>query len=290
MKTLLLIATLITGVQLYAADTVYVSNVQQFLDSIRSNRVIFLEKGAYHLNQHTSLVDIGNYASTKELPVAEFVSYSAGDGVTIRGVQNLKIVGSSENPADIQIIGDILEDYVLNVYNSSKVIFDHLSFTHDETVHGNISGGLMKIQQSNTIKISECLMSGRASNGLFCWRSKEIEMRNTTIENCSYGIVDLRDSWSLKFNNCQFNDNKTCQTAWYMSGCVSVQITDCSFIGNHSRESHICERTKMFSFIRCEMLEFNNNIIKGNSFNFLGDEATNKIITPATDIKKNKFK
>ena len=290
MKTLLLIVILFLGVKSYAADTVRVYNAQQLLDSIRSNRVLLLEKGRYDLSAHSNLTSISKEYETKELPIAEFVSYSSGDGVTIRAVQNVKIEGATGTAEDVNIVGGRLEDYVINIFNSSKISFHNITFTHDETIDGNISGGAFKIQQSNTIKLVNCVLTGRASNGLFCWRSKDIELVNSSIKNCSYGIVDLRDSWSLKFTNCNFLDNRTCQTAWYMSGCVDVKINNCIYEGNHSRESHVCERTKMFSFVRCEMIEFNNNVLKGNTFNFLGDEATEKMITATTDVKKNKFK
>lgn len=290
MKTLLQIVILCLGVHSFAADTVRVYNVQQLLDSIRSNRVLLLESGRYDLSTHSNLVDISKENEAKELPVAAFVSYSSGDGITIRAVQNVKIEGTSRVAEDVMIVGGRLEDYVINVFNSSRISFHNITFTHDESVDGTISGGAVKIQHSNTIKFENCILTGRAANGLFCWRSKDIVMVNSTISNCSYGIVDLRDSWSLKFMNCNFLDNRTCQTAWYMSGCVDVKIKSCLFEGNHSRESHVCERTKMFSFVRCEMIEFNNNDLKGNEFALLGDAATEKVITATTDIKKNKFK
>lgn len=290
MRTLLLLVYLTVNLIVSAADTVIVSNVQQLIDSIQSNRVLILESGEYHLNEYPAFNGAVIASKGNEIPLASNVSYSNGEGITIRSVENLTIKGKDGNKELVHIVGSVLEDYVFTVFNSSAISFVDISLTHDESVNGTISGGLIKIQQSNSIRVSNCDLLGRASNGVFCWRSKDIVLSNCTIQNCSYGIVDLRDSWTIKFNDCSFVNNKTCQNAWYMSGCIDVKVINSSFEDNHSRESHICERTKMFSFVRCQSVEFMNNQMKGNEFNYLGEPETIQIVSLNSDLKKNKFK
>jgi hypothetical protein len=272
-----------------AMDTVRVNSVIQLVDSLRSDCHFIIEPGKYSLSQHPGIRDLSPEQEHKDVVLGSHVRYSSGEGLTFYLLKNVRIEGGGSAASETVLETVRMSDEVLTLLGCENVTLKNLRFTHDPTGEGNIKGGLLKVSQSNSIRMEACELIGRASVGLSTWRSKKIDIENSRVENCSYGICDLRDSWTVRVNGCTFASNKSCQQMWLMSGCTDVKILANTFMDNVQRESKSCEGCHMFKFSRCEIVSIENNVLKGNECEFLGNGEVNRLMTPSNDIKKNKF-
>lgn len=274
---------------LCAMDTVRVQNVQQLFDSIQSDRLVLIEPGIYDFTNHHLLQTLDQSRVHKDLVLAPNVHYTSEEGVTVYKVKNIRFVGLGVSPSATIFVSSFLSDEVLTVLGCQQVQLENVQLTHNADAAGSIKGGLLKISQSTDVRVKNCELVGRASVGLTLWRSKDVYLNSAVVSTCSYGIADLRDSWTIRIEACQFKENKGCQHMWYMSGCTDVQISGCLFTDNVKRASSNCESCKMFSFVRSEMISMMNNILKGNACDYLGNSEAARVLGSTNDIKKNKF-
>jgi len=289
MRVLLFIFCIGLHSTIHAMDTVRVQTVIQFFDSIQSDRLILIEPGVYDVTNHPLLQTLDQSRVYKDLQLGQNVRYSSEEGVTVYMVKNIRIEGLGSSPSATVFTSSFLGDEVLTLLGCEKIQLENIQLTHSADAPGAIKGGLLKISQSTDVSVKNCELIGRASVGLTSWRSKDIQVNTTLISACSYGIVDLRDSWTLRFETCTFKENKACQFFWLMSGCTDVQIRDSEFNENIKRGTRSCENSGLFSFTRCEMVLFENNSIKGNECDYMGDREVVRIVNSTNELKRNKF-
>ncbi|OFZ15324.1 MAG: hypothetical protein A3D92_21325 [Bacteroidetes bacterium RIFCSPHIGHO2_02_FULL_44_7] len=274
---------------IHAMDTVRVQTVIQFFDSLQSDRLILLEPGIYDFTKHLQLETLDQSRVHKDLVLGPNIRYSSEDGVTLYMAKNIRIVGMGSNPSSTIFTSSFLGDEVLTLLGCQHIRIENIQLTHSADASGTIKGGLLKVSQSTDVNVKNCELLGRASVGLTSWRSKDLHIHSTLISACSYGIVDLKDSWTLRFEACIFKENKACQYFWLMSGCTDVQIQTCEFNDNIKRGNRNCEDSRLFSFARCEMVLFENNSIKGNECDYMGDREVMRIANSTNELKRNKF-
>lgn len=272
-----------------AMDTVRVNSVIQLVDSLRSDCMFILEPGQYVLSNHPTVQALDVSQTHKDVRLGEHVRYSSGEGFTLYLLKNVRLEGAGASPSETLLSSALMADEVLTILGCEGIQLKNLQFSHDTGGEGNIKGGLVKISQSTSVKVDHCELFGRAAVGLSTWRSKKVELSDSKIENCSYGVCDLKDSWTIRISNCSFSANKGCQQLWLMSACTDVKIQGNIFADNLQRENKSCESCHMFKFVRCEMVSMENNVLKGNVFDFLGDSEVNRILNASNDTKKNKF-
>ncbi len=272
-----------------AMDTVRVNSVVQLLDSIQSDRLLIIEPGQYSFSDAPVYSALDKSKVHKDVPFATNVRYSSGEGVTLYMIKNVIIRGGGEG-ADATILQTSdMDDGVLTVLGCENVHLENLSMTHDPSAPGSPEGGIFKISQSTSVSMKDCSLYGRGGVGLTTWRSKGITVTGTTISHCSYGIVDMRDCWTIRFKNCHFTENKACQALWYMSGCTDVKVEGCEYLDNHKRQSRNCVSGRLFTLSRCEMVSFSGNVVRGNECDYLGDAESVRLINSTNELKRNKF-
>lgn len=289
MRVLLIIFCIGLHPTLHAMDTVRVHTVQQFFDSVQSDRLVLIEPGTYDFTEHPLLKVLDQSRVHKDLLLAPNVRYTSEEGVTLYMVKNIRIVGAGSEPGATIFVSPFLTDEVLTLLGCQQIQLENLRLTHSVDAPGAIKRGLLKVSQSTEVHLKKCELLGRASVGLTAWRSKDIHVESTIISSCSYGIVDLRDSWTLRFNACTFKENKACQVFWLMSGCTDVQVKGCDFNENIKRDSRGCESSRLFSLTRCEMVLIENNTIRGNECDFMGESEAVRIVNSTNELKRNKF-
>lgn len=289
MRILITIVIMCSAHMLSAMDTVRVNSVVQLVDSLRSDCLFILEQGTYALSDHPIIQSLSVEQAHKDVTLSKHARYTSGEGFTLYLLKNVRIEGDGNEPSQTILETSRLTDEVISVLGCENVSLKNLRFTHNANAEGNIKGGLVKVSQSTSVHLDHCELIGRAAVGLSSWRSKKIELSNSKIESCSYGICDFKDSWTIRVNSCSFTSNKSCQQFWLMSGCTDVKIQQNEFVDNTQRESRSCEGCHFFKFLRCEMVSIENNLLKGNACDFLGDSEANRLLTESNDTKKNKF-
>ena len=289
MKNVLLLVLLCQFFGSLAMDTVTVNSAQQFIDSVQSDRLIFLQPGIYNLSTITQLETIDLSKKNTDLPLTSSVAFTTGDGVIIKQVNNLKIVGLGEKPEDCVIQTSNLSDDALIFLGCTNINLKNIKATHDPEMEGSSQGGIITINQCEGVQMDNNVFSGKAAVGLRIFRSKNITITNTTVTGCSELTVDFKDSWTLKLNNCLFEENRICSVFWSMIRCTDVKVENCTFADNIQRVSRNCQNSKLFTVLRCEMVSFSGNSSRGNECNYFGDSEAVRIIEPTNAFKRNKF-
>ena len=271
-----------------AMDTVTVNTVQQLVDSIQSNRLILLEPGVYDLSSAPQLEQVDLTDSPLNIPITDHLVYSADIGIIVNQVKNLTMRGLGETRHLNELITGIETDCVLSFSGCSNIKLVNLTVQYDPAKSGNRKGGSWLFSQCTDVHIENNALA-RGDVGLEVLRSKNVVVTNSTVSECSSGTVQLRESWSVHFSNCTFNNNRACHSMWSMNRCTDVRIENNIFTGNERKGSRKCDTGKMFSVSRCEMLVIKGNTIKGNDFQYLGDSETVRQITADNLVKRNKF-
>ena len=271
-----------------AMDTVSVNTVQQLIDSIQSDRLILLQPGVYDVSSILQLSEVDIEANQQNVLLTKALFYSSGMGIVVKQVKNLTIQGTGETHELNELITTMENDFVLSFFGCSNIRLLNLTAQYDRTKEGSRKGGSWFINQCTGVKIERNLLA-RGNVGLKVSRSKNISMINSIISECSSGVVELQESWSIRFDNCKFNKNRACHAVWSMKRCTDVQIENSVFEENERKSSSRCNSGKMFSVSRCEMVVIKGNSIKSNDLQYLGDSETVRQITSKNVIKRNKF-
>jgi parallel beta-helix repeat protein len=271
-----------------AMDTVTVHTAEQLIDSIQSNRLILLEPGIYDVSLAPQLSKLALDKDLKDVSVTESLLYTSGVGIVFNQVKNVTIKGLGETPDLNKLVTGNPNDYVFAFLGCVNIRLVNLEAQYDVNKGGKRKAGSWLFSQCNGVDIENNRMT-RGLVGITAKRSKNITVTNSTITECSSGIVNFKDSWSVKFGNCTFQDNWACQSMWTMSRCTDVAVENCVFTENKRKDSRNCNNGKMFTISRCEMVVFSGNTIKGNHCPYLGDSETVKLITANNVMKRNKF-
>jgi len=228
---------------------VTVSTAEELIAALGSNRRILLEEGEYNLS--TVNPSIVNNSS---------ISYrEAYDGLELLldGVNNLTIQGAGDNQSEIVV--EPRYAFIMSFQNSSNISIINIKAGHTEG--GYCQGGVFSFENSSGIKIEDTLMYGCGTIGLDLSYVSDMSVVNSSIYECTYGIITVDHSSGILFKDCIFRDNK---------GFIMVQvdqtsgftIDSCSFLRNINDASYFPD--PMFSISQSENVVIKNTLFTEN--------------------------
>lgn len=241
----------------YDMTLCYVDNVDDLMKNIKSNTTIYLAPGTYNL---TDWIDekaaTGNWtAVAKQYPYFSTNAMDWDRELDICNIENFRLIGSGVDFTSI-----VVEPRYANVIgfvNCITLTIRGITMGHTPE-KGYCTGNVLYFNSCDDVYLSDldlygCGIYGIAANGL-----TYAVINNTVIHDCSYGALDIRNSYALSFNNCQMKDNEDLTILeFYQTG--AVYFYNCSFSGNKSDFVDGC------SFIGC-----NRDVIES----FPGDVIT----------------
>ncbi|SCY22781.1 Uncharacterized conserved protein YecT, DUF1311 family [Lachnospiraceae bacterium XBB2008] len=198
-------------------DTVTVSDATELLNSIQNNRKIILEEGTYDLTG----------VSVRKLDNPR-ISTESYEGYSIRNVSNLCL--EAKDGAKVLICVDDPYFDVLSLYDCEHVTYKGLTVGHD-VEPGTCSGSVLAINSSSYITVEDCHLYGCGTYGIESMYSYGIDVRNTEIYECTYGLLDLNGVNSVSFADCSFRDSEGLDMISLYNGS-DVSFTDCEFSDN----------------------------------------------------------
>lgn len=265
-----------------STKVVEVSNEFDFIGSLGSNRTLLLKPGTV-LNL-TSVLNQDGFFSYEGRCVAD--DYHAGrkgteqmvvacnrfDGrqLELINVNNLTIRGSE----DCYIVVEPRYANVLNFYNCSNITIENLTVGH--TDEGYCEGGVLLFEDCEAIGVKGCDLYGCGTYGLETRNVRGLVMENTTIRDCSYGIMEVHNTNYALFGNCNFMRCRQFSLVNIDGDCENVQFDSCRWSANHGMLFNLGTMIKMTG---CEirhaaneeigntemiLMEGNSNIIERN--------------------------
>ncbi len=237
-------------------DTVTVSSAEELLNSLQNNRKIIVEAGTY------------NFSKVDESKVTNRKVTNSYGAFNIEGVYNLGI--EAKEGADVQFCIDEAYDPVMNFNECGNLTFRGLTCGH--TVEpGYCSGSVLCFDNVNSIDIDRCKLYGSGTYGVEASYCGRINVKDSDIYECTYGLVDLRYVSSAYFTNCSMRDSSELSMIDIYS-CYDVVFEGCTFSGNRADAYDTCYFVELGEY---DSATFRNCAFNDNKFyTFSNKEVT----------------
>jgi len=259
-----------TNVLEIAQKTLYVDNALDFLNAMDSNRHIILTKGDYNL----STVDLSQ-VSSDHLYVSQVYD---GQQLEFIGLRNLTIEGAGVD--ETVLLVEPRYAHVLTFNNSSELTFANLTMGH--TIEkGSCVGGVISFGDSRDMTFQNTRLYGCGTYGIVADGLFGLEFLDSTIDGCSYGIMQFHNSKDLLFANSVFKDNEMYDLITFGS-TQNIAINNCVFDNNHT------EYEAMFIAPASRNIIVRGSVFSGNSAPSLTTELSNVQFID-NDIEEGQF-
>jgi len=219
-------------------EEVYVvENEEQFLDNLRPGRTVYIADNV-HLNLSRVLENEKYFknrpgrrwtsdASAIVSKEAQVVSEAETDGrqLALVNMSGLTIKGGKN--ASIEV--DPRYSYCLYFINCDHCEVQNLTIGHTEL--GTCSGGVIGVKGGRQNVVKDCDLYGCGTYGIDLVETTDFGLRNSNVHDCTYGIIQMRSSVAVKFDRCDFFNNREFDLveSW---GCEGVSFQDCRFFAN----------------------------------------------------------
>lgn len=229
-----------------------------------------------NIRSDTKLVlDFDNAVITRAFPTTgshlQWTSVHDGKEATIRDVHNFELTGSAD------LLAEPRYAWVLNFRDCHSLALRDLTFGHTE--EGYCRGGVLRFQSCTDVILENCDLFGCGTYGLEFIDCSRIEVVDTKIRQCSYGVVNLRNVSHLTFRNCGFLENRGFELFQIEEPIERTMIKGCEFLRNRIEGAIFCfgESVGNFNFYAndCRFIENtyaevsnNHHVLTVNDNNF----------------------
>jgi len=234
------------------AKTVEVSTVDELVAAIDDNTHIILNEGVYNF------ADLKSTADTDKVHFDPFGYETMEPEVQIADVMHLKL--EAKDGAEVEICTEGPLNPVLLFTNSRYVFVQGITFGH-HVEPGHCSGSVIELNGVEHLRMSNCRLYGCGTFGVDAMDSFYLSFDHVEIYECTYGIVQLINTYSVEFADCSMHDNSD-MSMINLSNCGNVDFHDCEFRNNFiDRENgtnyfaNCGENCFMISFERCHFVD-----------------------------------
>ncbi len=179
-------------------QTVTVTNTDEFLAAIGSNREIVIDCPELDLSQ------AADYGQNGESSCYSWDDPLDGPQLTIQNVDNLTIRGKDGKDANL-ISAVPRYAQVLSFRNCTNVTIKDLTAGHTKEP-GICMGGVLEFQNCSNVTVSGTGLFGCGTIGVDAIMSRNLDIRDNEIYECSFGGVRLNSSRNVTMENNDFHD------------------------------------------------------------------------------------
>lgn len=177
---------------------VTVATADEFLAAIAPNTEIIVD---------TELMDLSKAAGygTASSDYYRWVETFDGPELYIAGVSNLTIRGAGEDHNAVVISAQPRYANVLNFENCSNIMVKGLTAGHAEEP-GSCAGGVLCFMNSQDVLVEDCGLFGCGTLGVKGYNSKNMQIVNNDIYECSIGGVEFTNCDAVNVDGNLFRD------------------------------------------------------------------------------------
>lgn len=249
-------------------DVYEVSNSKELLEKIGPNRIIKLKAGEYDLSKD-KLID------------NEYVKFSEvfdGFEVIVSNVNNLIIEG--ENSSNTKLLANPRYANVLTFENCKNVNIKGITAGHYPD-KGECTGGVLVFEKCKKVNVDNSVLFGCGTYGVNLHETNDFLFSNSTIKECSYGIMTIDSSNNIKFVDSKFYDTKQFSLINITNG-KNVTFEKCTINNN------IAEKDYLFYVFSSSNVVVKNCCISNNKVKYYANDEKS-IIFEKNEDKDNKF-
>ena len=216
-----------------------VTNEEEFIAALGSNRTVVIANGV-HLNLSRVLEREDMFrnrpgrrwcADASAIVIKEplVVSESETDGQQLALVNMKNLIIKGEHNSSIEV--DPRYSYCLYFINCDHCEVHNLTIGHTEG--GFCSGGVIGVRGGRQNMVKDCDLYGCGTYGLDLIETTDFALLNSNIHDCTYGIMQLRSCVAVKFNKCDFFNNREYELI-EGRGNEGLVFDNCRFFANWS--------------------------------------------------------
>lgn len=272
------VVTKLLGATLDTGDTVFVSDAPALIAAIKSNATVALAGGTYNISGMSKVKN----------PQIRWINNYDGRHPVITGVKNLTLTARPGTKATVVI--DPKYGWVLEFRGGANITVENLTFGH--TTPGQCLGGVLRFASTRNVAITGCDLYGSGTYGLGLDTVGQFSMRESTIRECTYGLMEVRESKGVRFTNSTFARTREFTLASFVE-CTDIGFSDCVFSDNTASQFFSVEgpeqlRVERCRFVRNDVKKFIYEIedIALHANEFTGNTFTDHTAAPAPDPRK----
>ncbi len=238
-------------------DTVTVSNVQELLKSVKSNRKIILNEGVYNISEANERLRNPNITLNHG-----YASESGTIGsATIESVSNLCL--ETKNNAKVEICINDPYEPVLGFMDCDHITLSGITLGH-HVEPGTCGGSVLDARNTSNLTVNDCHLYGCGAYGLDASDCSNIYFNNTEIYECTYGILYFGNVYTAEFTNCDMHDNMEYEMIT-LNSCGAITFKDCNFKNNTVKVDNYSDEFVQVGDNSFDIL-FENCDFRGNSY------------------------
>lgn len=241
-------------VRIVKYDVIEVKTAKEFLESIDSYTKIVLTNSLYNLS------------TVEEYNNDNVLKYDVDDGkqYLIIGVNNLII----EAKEKAEIVIEPVYANVLNFSACNNITLRNITAGH-KIEKGYCQGGVLYFYETEKVNIENCRLYGCGTYGIIGRNSRNINVINTDIYECTYGAIELEFCADINFDSCIFRDTEFFNL-FYVYGCSNIIVKN-SCIKNNFTNAYYADFCPLIDsdgnlmFENCEFLNNSYTIFDENN-------------------------
>ena len=243
-------------------ETVTVHGAKELLEAIDDDTRIILKGGVYNLSQ------INGKARNKHIESTDGVRFDGSEytAPVVKPVTNLCLMAAEDEKVEICIEDPY--DPVLTFDGCSYITLDGIIFGH-RVEPGTCGGSVIALRGTYNADIKACHLYGSGAYGVESNQSSNINVTDTEIYECTYGITDLMNSIDVTFENCEMHDN-TEYAMISVYSCGQVTFRGCNFVNNRVESDY---DGRFVSTSDSSMVAFENCIFRDNLYREFGSKS-----------------
>lgn len=197
-------------------ESIRVSNKQELLEAIDSNRRIILRNGVYDFRRKEKLDGTMEEKSNIEIKNLENISIQGGIGVKILMDQG---------------------DMFLNIQESNNIQVKDIVVEYRESERSKIESAVI-INESEEVTLDNVEIYRSSGDAIIISNSKDIRGNKINIQGCTEGIMKIYNSLWISFQDSTLKSNKS-EYGLTIAWSENILFQDCLFENNISRENEL---------------------------------------------------
>ncbi|WP_316163387.1 right-handed parallel beta-helix repeat-containing protein [Bradyrhizobium sp. SZCCHNRI20481] len=194
-----------------------IETVRALIQSVSSHRIV-------HVSSVEILLNDGFPLATENV---RWNSVFDGKELVIAGVEHFEIEGD-----DAALLVEPQYSWVITFENCRNIAITDLTLGHVSA--GYCQGGVLRFVNCNGVKVRNCDLYGSGTYGFEFENCADVDVDNTTVRDCSYGILKISNSQNITFTGCVFADNREFDLCSFFGEVEQIMFRKCSFERNQS--------------------------------------------------------
>ncbi len=224
---LLAVMLVLPGISDAAKRTVHVNNIYDMMEALGDDTEIVLAPGRYNISEWQKGNAAGKMVNKFEYNKFSPAGLYQGYQMSMAGYRNLTIRGRDIAAITAEIVIEEPYDSVLAFQNCTNLTIANVSVGHI-VEKGTCSGAVLEFTECKNVDIYNSDLYGCGTYGYEARNCDTINVYDSVIRECTYGLISAYDCTNLRFLRTTFKDTRTSLSLMWLQRS-QISLEDCAF-------------------------------------------------------------